>query len=89
MAKHTTRNPLPSRTMGARELTLCSIPELVRDAHQDALNGSAQHRGSSHQGLGMLSLGTDDAAEPGRRDDMDTFAERGLEREPALLEVGR
>ena len=56
-------------------------------AHQDALN--AQHRGSSHQGLGMLSLGTDDAAVPGRRDDMDTFAERGLEREPALLEVGR
>ena len=46
-------------------------------------------RWSSHQGLGMLSLGTDDAAEPGRRDDMDTFAERGLEREPALLEVGR
>ena len=73
--------------MGARELTLCSIPEPVRDAHQDALN--AQHRGSSHQGLGMLSLGTDDAAEPGRRDDSDTFAERGLEREPALLEVGR
>lgn len=80
MAKHTT----PIDVV----LNPCAF-FFVRDAHQDALNGSAQHRGSSHQGLGMLSLGTDDAAEPGRRDDIDTFAERGWDREPALLEVGR